>query len=179
MPLWDRVMADVQKGPGCWLWRGYCEPQHGYGRINDQRCPSQLAHRVVFELVYGPLPKDHLLCHHCDNPTCVHPLHMFVGTHEDNRRDCATKGRATAPDHRGTKNPLAKCTEQQVIDIWMQRNSGKFGREVGAEIGVSWQCVLKIWRRQLYTCITDSLSDLPRPRRWKDSERANLLGPSR
>ena len=85
--LWRRV----EKTEGCWVWHGW-RNTNGYGMVTkDGR--TQLVHRLIYELLVGLIPTRMLLCHHCDNPPCVNPAHMFVGTVSDNARDAMQKGR--------------------------------------------------------------------------------------
>jgi hypothetical protein len=78
---------------GCWLWSGrYAEG--GYGVIDMLRVPV-LAHRFSWIIFRGPIPDSVLACHKCDNPACVNPDHMFLGSPKDNMQDCLTKGRFT------------------------------------------------------------------------------------
>jgi hypothetical protein len=82
---------------GCWEWTG-SKDMEGYGRMHA--FGRQLkAHRVAYHLAYGFLPdgKDKV-CHHCDNPSCVRPSHLFAGTTEDNLKDMARKGRSCKGD---------------------------------------------------------------------------------
>lgn len=72
----------------CWEWRGY-RTIKGYGSIGA----GEFAHRVAYELLVGPIPPKLYVLHHCDNPPCVNPSHLFLGTIADNNRDMVEKGR--------------------------------------------------------------------------------------
>lgn len=94
-PLEERVWARVDKSGECWIWTG-TRYRRGYGSIwvAGRHKP---VHRVVWELVNGPIPTDLQVCHHCDNPPCVRPDHLFLGTRSDNTIDCVRKGRHKSP----------------------------------------------------------------------------------
>lgn len=76
---------------GCWLWDGSINSD-GYGNIGRNKI-TQKAHRYVFEKTFGKLEKGLCVCHKCDVPSCVNPDHLFAGTHTDNMRDRAKKGK--------------------------------------------------------------------------------------
>lgn len=84
--FWTKV--DRGGGPdACWIWRGLSN-RTGYGRYSQQ-----VASRVSWVMAHGPIPDGLLVCHHCDNPPCVNPSHLFLGSHLDNLRDSMRKGR--------------------------------------------------------------------------------------
>lgn len=83
----------VLKGDGCWEWSG-CRTNGGYGRFGrSRRLGWILAHRMSWILAHGEIPPDMCVCHKCDNRICVKPDHLFLGTKQDNIKDCITKGR--------------------------------------------------------------------------------------
>lgn len=91
-----RFWRFVRKGAGCWEWTGHSNRPGGYGRFAVQATrPIVLvvAHRYSWELHFGPIPPGMIVCHRCDNPSCVRPDHLFLGTQSDNVRDSVTKGR--------------------------------------------------------------------------------------
>ena len=112
VPLKDRFWKHVVQGDGCWEWKGALDPK-GYGRVAHNGKMVR-AHRVAFALTYGPIPKGegyHGTCvlHHCDNPPCVRPDHLFLGTNTDNIRDRDSKRRHpnTVKTHCKRGHPLA------------------------------------------------------------------------
>lgn len=99
-----RFWAKVEKTDTCWNWTG-AKLLKGYGKIGAGKrgTGSRCAHRVSWELANGPIPSGLWVLHHCDNPPCVRPDHLFLGTPADNNADMCAKGRSrfgTAP--RGT-----------------------------------------------------------------------------
>ena len=89
--FWDRKVVSPT---GCWEWAG-ARDKDGYGQTPplDGRSGAVRAHRLAWTLTNGPIPKGLLVCHHCDNPACINPDHLWLGTSTDNNRDRERKGR--------------------------------------------------------------------------------------
>lgn len=83
--------ADVRSQDECWLWTGG-KDEKGYGRIHFMTEKIK-AHRIAYEMGHGPIEEGLVICHKCDNPSCVNPGHLFAGTQGDNARDMSSKGR--------------------------------------------------------------------------------------
>jgi len=93
-PLADRFWEKVKKGDGCWEWTA--ATSRGYGTFNlGRRQGTRGAHVVAYELKVGPTEGGFVL-HQCDNPACVRPDHLFLGTNADNMRDMSSKGRSAS-----------------------------------------------------------------------------------
>lgn len=112
--VWPEPMS------GCHLWSGTVCRQ-GYGRFRSGG-PDTLAHRVSWVIANGAIPEGDgshgtCVCHKCDNPSCVNPDHLFLGTHQDNMTDCGSKGRSRVPHISGESHACAKLTAAQVVEI--------------------------------------------------------------
>lgn len=99
LPLLERLMLHVEPKPntGCWLWTAAVDKK-GYGRVGAGRGPSgehetKFAHRVMYALRYGPIAAEQCVLHHCDNPPCVNPDHLYLGDRLQNGRDMAARWR--------------------------------------------------------------------------------------
>ena len=97
-PVAERLWARVDKSGDCWVWTGPVSREQPYGRIklSGRHGRYLQTHRISYELAFGPIPNDLWVLHHCDNPPCVRPDHLYVGTREDNTRDAHERGRYAA-----------------------------------------------------------------------------------
>lgn len=110
----------VNEKNGCWEWMGMIN-KAGYGRITIKQ-KKYLVHRAAYQEFIGLTPNNLLVCHKCDNPKCINPDHLFLGTHKDNGEDKTKKGRA--PSFKGSKNPSAKLKEKDVKNIRKMHSKG-------------------------------------------------------
>ena len=129
----------VDTETGCWEWTG-TKIHTGYGQLTDNY-KKKSAHRASYELHIGPIPDGLYVCHTCDNPGCVCPDHLFVGTNTDNLRDMAKKGRST----RGEKSATAKLCE---LDVWLIRNIEGHTCAMAEFFGVHRNTILSVRTRQ-------------------------------
>ena len=128
-PTHVRFEQYVQRTDGCWLWAGG-RTERGYGRFKVDGKTIR-ASRWAYEHFIGPIPDGLCVLHRCDNPPCVNPAHLFVGTDADNVRDCLAKGRHR---HGGTGSRL---TVEQRAEI-RRRYTGAYGQQaaLAREFGV-------------------------------------------
>ena len=132
----------VVKTDGCWLWQR-AKTGGGYGQLARKgfRC---MAHRYSWELHFGPIPEGLCVCHHCDNPRCVNPAHLFVGTRADNMADCAAKHRLP----RG-RTPSAKITREQAESIRQRyKEGGVTQKALADEFGLAQTSIFEIIKGQ-------------------------------
>lgn len=136
-PVGQRLMARVlipkERLDECWTWTG--RPNSGgYGtlRVGGVSTP---AHRASYETYVGPIPAGLKVLHRCDNPPCIRPSHLFLGTRADNVADMLAKGRAR--HGRGEGLGQSKLREQDVRDIRRRRAEGESRRSVAAAFSIT------------------------------------------
>lgn len=138
----DRFMSNVipEALSGCWIWHGALHSQFGYGafKLGDRKSPVMTAHRASFLINKGDIPVGNVVRHICDNPSCVNPDHLEVGTHKDNANDKVVRGRQP----KGEKAYNARATDSLVIE--MRKLPRKEGIALAVERGISRQAASDI-----------------------------------
>lgn len=141
--FWNKV--DIGEINDCWNWKASCNKQ-GYGHVSFGGKHMQ-SHRVAWELTNGSIESGMFLCHKCDNPKCVNPNHMFIGTPKDNMQDMITKGRKINAAPKGEKHGMHKLTLNQVNDIRLIYASKKANQvQLAKQYGVSQRMISLIVR---------------------------------
>ena len=155
----DRFWQKVSRGDGCWLWMAGKNRQ-GYGKfvVGGKTIG---AHRIAYRLEHGSMP-DSLVLHHCDNPQCVRPDHLFTGTPADNMADKVVKGRQARGAKlsaallgkvkalRGSDCHQAKLTEADIPHLRAMHAAGDGLSVIAARFSVSKQAVLNAARRKTW-----------------------------
>lgn len=109
----------------CWNWCG-CTDSTGYGRTSNRFTNQNFAHRWSYELFNGEIPDGLKVLHKCDNPSCVNPEHLFLGTQQENVQDMVQKGRHVYGLGKGEKSPNHKLTKEEVLEMRKAYESKKY-----------------------------------------------------
>lgn len=148
--LWQRLTPNGE----CREWSGYRLPG-GYGRTTWHGI-HVYSHRLAWELSSGPIPDDLWVLHHCDNPPCCRPEHLYLGTPADNAHDREIRQRGS----RGEHQPKSLLTERDIPTIFAMAGSGKTQREIGATFHVSQGAIWKVLTRQTWRHINPAASEV-------------------
>lgn len=141
-----RFWSKVDKSGGvnsCWLWTG-ARLKTGYGKFTVAHQTWDYAHRVAYRLIHGDILPGRVIMHTCDNPSCVNPAHLRMGTAMDNVQDKIAKGRDTVGDHKGVRNAKAKLNDDKVRLIRKRLTEGETCAQLAREYGVTKESIWSI-----------------------------------
>lgn len=151
--FWERFWNRVDKTGDCWNWMGSLNLS-GYGQVKLLR-KAKMCHRITFEVTFGPIPEGMQVCHRCDNPRCVRPEHLFLGTPKNNVDDCISKNRrrykhGSVPKRKGEFNGRAKLIESVVDELrkrtWNYGDKAKEARRLGISAStINWVLSGRTW----------------------------------
>jgi len=133
----------------CWTWTGWLD-KHGYGQVYWNGKRARPSHRVAYQLAYGDIPEGLFVCHSCDNPRCVNPAHLFLGTHRDNTLDAVAKGRykINVLSQHGELNHNVKVSKETVLEIRRLCAEGVSVARISRRTGVPYANAWRIARRK-------------------------------
>ena len=151
----ERIIMNsaIDTNTDCWIFIGN-RVKNGYGQI----CINGkigIAHRHSYVAFKGDIPGGLLVCHKCDNPSCVNPEHLFIGTHQDNSDDKIKKGRHNAA--KGEKHYKSKLSATDVINIRSMAKDGLTENEIAKKFNIGRGAVSSIKRRQCWKHIQDEV----------------------
>lgn len=151
LPKFERAVKKNEL-TGCHIWQN-AKDKNGYGlfTVTRPRIVMRRAHRVAYEHYVGPLVGKLFVLHRCDNPSCVNPDHLFLGTNQDNMDDMKAKGRA--PKTLGEISGNTRFTEEDVLAIRARYASGVRKVTLAREYKVNSSCIWKIVNRQRWAHI--------------------------
>jgi len=122
--FWEKV--DVRGEDECWEWQAACNSR-GYGHLWLSGKPAY-AHRLSWRLEHGPIPDGMFICHHCDNPLCCNPQHLFIGTPADNAQDRDRKGHTHIPQNVMPGKPkLTACQVRRIRHLYSTNGYSQTG----------------------------------------------------
>ena len=141
----DRFWEKVEKTDTCWNWIAGDDGK-GYGRFGLDGVTVQ-AHRLSWQFIKGEIPAGMNVNHHCDNPSCVNPDHLYIGSQKQNIHDMIRRGRRYQPNVSGERNGRSKLTQRDADDIRDWFEQGNVSKAfLGRVYGVTPQQILSIIR---------------------------------
>lgn len=147
--IW-RAMERTTIGDGCWEFCGSRLP-FGHGRIRHEG-KDWLVHRLIYQELVGDIPEEMCVCHKCDNPPCIRPSHLFLGTMRDNMHDMIRKNRQRHDSNpKGEKHHNSKLTKEKALLILSRCNEPDFSpTKMGIELAVDACTVIDVVKRRTW-----------------------------
>jgi len=139
--------VNVKTKDECWEWTASQNRVGWHGQWRNAAGQIELTHRASWRLFKSEIPGGMFVLHKCDNPLCVNPGHLFLGTQSDNLHDMWGKGRARPGTSRGEKHGMSKLTAQAVTEI---RNSQLSGVELAKQFGVTTTTICDVRKRRIW-----------------------------
>lgn len=146
--FWPKVMRALD-WVSCWDWKGATSSTRrlqNYGSFKIKSRVNVRAHRISYALYHGRSPGELLVMHSCDRPCCVNPMHLSLGTVQDNTDDMMRKGRHVTVDQRGENNGAAKLSARQIENIRDKIRAGMTNTAIAGQYGVTHQLISRIRR---------------------------------
>lgn len=146
--FWSNVDSSNLGNPLlCWNWVGYFTTRN-YGQLNFQGRKMR-AHRASWVVHNGAIPEGLSVCHRCDNPSCVNPNHLFLGTQLDNMADAAAKKRF--PDRKGVKCNSSKLIDADIPQIFQLHKQGEVPRKIAFRYSVGRATIQRVLSRKAWS----------------------------
>lgn len=137
----------VKNNDECWEWTGSRNQKEWHGQWRNKAGEIELTHRASWRLFKSEIPGGLCVLHRCDNPICVNPTHLFLGTQSDNSNDMWQKGRARPATSLGEKHGMSKLNVNAVLEI---RSSQLSGVELAKKFGITPTTVCDVRKRRIW-----------------------------
>lgn len=151
--FWSKV--EIGNPDECWEWKAGNNGR-GYGKfyVGGDGNPQRYAHRISWSLANGDIPEGLILCHKCDNPKCINPDHLFLGTQAENMQDASKKGRCKPSMAHGNSSGHNKIDEKDIPDVKKMIAEGVSLKTIADIYGVSKQSIFHIKTGRNWSWIT-------------------------
>lgn len=154
----------LDKESECWEWQGAKNKglkPYGYFQLYDKKNKKRklaYAHRISWNLHRGEIPHKLCVCHTCDNPMCVNPEHLFLGTYKDNMQDAVKKGRMNEEVQypKGEKHPHSKLSRDDVLRIRRLKRLGMSNKEIAQEYNIGHNYASLVARGKCWSWLNDN-----------------------
>lgn len=152
----ERLADKYVESGDCWIWTG-AKNKNGYGCVSTGKGTSTTAHKASYQVHVGPVAEGLDVCHKCDNPSCINPKHLFLGTRKENMQDSKRKGRQNPARAKGEETGSSKLTNDQVISVFKSAKAGVSLSQIAKTYNVRKQTIWSIAHGKSWTHITGAL----------------------